>query len=392
MAEPKDIVCIAAQRTPLGKFGGSLSKLRSFEIAASAFCGALESTGLDPACVDEVIAGSCRQAGNGSNPARTAALLAGVPSTVPATTINMACPSGMKCLFLAADRIASGEVEVVLTGGFDSMSTIPHYVRDLRFGGTRFGDITIEDGWKDATDPLSGLSMGQIADRIARKRGIGRSEQDNIAQRSQRLAATALRENTFGPEITQTVGRDGAAFETDETPRPGTSAEGLASLRPVFERDGTITAGNSCAMADGAAALILTTREKAGQLGAKPLFSILSRAEVAVENEKMVDGPAVSIPKALEKAGLQLADVDILEINEAFAAQFLANERDLGWDRDRVNVSGGAVALGHPTGCTGARIVVTLAHALPRLDKELGVASLCGAGGVSTAIVIRRER
>ena len=348
--------------------------------------------------IDQVIFGNCRQAGNGPNPARTAAVKGGVPISVPAYTVNMACPSGMKTVMLASQELANGNAALVLAGGMDSMSTMPYLLKNVRWEGFRMGDKTLLDGWSDAVDPLCGFGMGMTAENQVQKYGISRADQDEFAVSSHAKAARAQSEGRTESEIVPVLlpparGRpEGVTVSRDEAIRPGTSADKLSTLKPVFKRDGTVTAGNSCSMSDGAVAILLTTRGKATAMGLAPLFSIVSCAQTAVEPATMGDGPAHSIPQAIAKARMSLSDMDFIEVNEAFAAQILANERLLKWDRGRLNVYGGAIALGHPTGISGARILVTLDNILRQHDKELGVAGICGGGGVTTAMVIRRER
>ncbi|NLN63632.1 MAG: thiolase family protein [Myxococcales bacterium] len=392
----RDIVAVSAVRTPLGRFGGTLRDVRVYELGAVALRGALEKSGLPANRVDEVVMGQCRQTGSGPNPVRSAALLADIPSQVPAFTLNMACPSGMRATAVALQSIATGAAQAVLTGGMDSMSTIPHIVRGLRFAPKRFGDVTIEDGWKDATDPIAETSMGLSAERLAEKMQISRDEQDRFAFESQQRALRAISDGHFRAEIVPV--EIPAAFDhgpvslaQDETPRADTTLEKLAALPPAFSRNGTVTAGNSCTMADGAAAIAWAKRDLAHSLGIKPLFRTVAYAQLAVEGITMGEGPALSIPKVLDMAGMRLSDMDRIEVNEAFACQMLANQRQLQWDPSRVNVHGGAIALGHPSGLSGARIIVTLYHALCAADAEFGLAAICGAGGVTSAIVIQRE-
>lgn len=388
MISLSDIVICSAVRLPLGRFGGLLRRYRSYELGAMSLRGALLRAHLPDKLVGQVIGGSCRQAGNGLNPVRTASLLAGLPASVPAQTLNMACPSGMKAIALGAQAIMMSESDIVLACGMDSMSTIPHLVRGLRFDAPKFGDMAIEDGWKDATDPFTGLSMGETAEKLARETDISRAEQDELALESHRRAVLAWETGAFDAEI---VPVPEAGLQRDDVPRPSTTVEQLGALSPAFSRDGTITAGNACAMADGAAALLLTSRKRARELGLSPLASLLSFAQGAVEGKDMGKGPELSIPLALDRAKMRLNDVDLVEINEAFAVQTIANSRALGIALDRLNVHGGAIALGHPTGVSGARIVVTLIHALRRRDVETGLAAICGGGGVTTAMVLRRE-
>lgn len=390
-----DIVVVGGIRTPIGKFGGALKDVAAYDLGAAAISGVLKKTGLPGKVIDDVILGSCRQAGNGPNPSRTAMVRGGIPETVPALTLNMACPSGMRALALASQAIRLGEAQVVLVGGFDSMSTIPYLLKDARWQGFKMGDKVLLDGWSDSIDPLCNLGMGETAENLAQKYQISRREQDEFAASSQQKAARAQDEGWFDEEIVpvsvpQPKG-DPLAFGRDETIRRDTTVDRLMKLPPVFRKDGSITAGNACLMSDGAVALVVASRSKADDLGVKPLFSLVSYAQSAVDPRFMGEGPAATIPLALNKAKMTLADVDFIEVNEAFAAQVLANERILKWDRERLNVHGGAIALGHPTGISGARILLTLYHILRLHDGETGVAGICGGGGVSMAAVIRRE-
>jgi acetyl-CoA C-acetyltransferase len=283
-----------------------------------------------------------------------------------------------------------------MTGGMDSMSTIPYLLKNVRFEGFKMGDRTLEDGWSDSIDPTCGMGMGATAENVAEKHGISREDQDAFALLSHEKALAAIDDGRFKEEIVPvtipaTRKTPEKIFDTDETPRRGTSLEKLAKLKAAFRKDGTVTAGNACGMSDGACAIVVTTRERAAAIGATPLFSIVSFANAAVDGKFMGEGPGFSIPMALNKAGMTLEDLDLYEVNEAFASQILANERRLEWDREKLNVNGGAIALGHPTGITGARIVITLYNALKQREKELGVAAICGGGGVTTAMVIKRE-
>ena len=392
-----DIVAIGAVRTPIGSFGGTLRDVPACELGAAAIRGALERSGVGAAQIDKVIYANCRQAGNGPNPARTAAVKGGVPITSPVMTVNMACPSGMKTVMLAARELQAGDAGFVIAGGMESMSTMPYLLKGVRWEGFKSGDKTLLDSWSDTIDPLCGFGMGTTAENQAQAYGIGREAQDEFALQSQRKAAAAQEAGRFDEEIVQfrlapdRQHPEGALFARDEGGRPDTTLEKLARLRTVFKKDGSVTAGNACTMGDAACAIVLTTRERARALGFAPLFAIVSFAEAAVEPRLMGDGPGISIPLALRRAGMALNDMDFIEINEAFAAQILANEKALEWDRSRLNVWGGAIALGHPTGFTGARLLLTLSSILRHHDKELGVAGICGGGGVTTAMVIRRE-
>ncbi len=391
-----EIVAISASRTPMAKFGGSLKNVPSFELGATVLRASLQRAGISGSQIDDVILGCCRQAGNGPNPARTAAVKSGIPISVPAVTINMACPSGMRTVTLACQAIVSDEAEIVLAGGFDSMSSIPYLLKGARWEGFKTGDKLLEDGWSDSIDPLIGQGMGATAENLCDKYKIGRKEQDEFAATSHQKALRAQENGWFSEEVVsvavpQFKKAPELLFSRDETIRHEISLDRMAQLPPAFKEDGSVTAGNSCQMSDGAAALLLTHRSKAEELGVKPLFSIMSYALAATDPAAMGEGPALTIPTALEKAGLTLQAIDLIEVNEAFAVQILANERVLKWDRDKLNVHGGAIALGHPTGISGARILVTMYYALKRLEKEFGVAAICGAGGVSMAMVIKRE-
>ncbi len=393
----QDVVAISAVRTPMGRFGGTLKDMPVYDLGAVAIRAACERAGVAGDGIDDVIFGNCRQAGNGPNPARTAAVRGGIPVNVPVQTINMACPSGMRCIAMASQAIRLGDSTTVMVGGMDSMSTIPYLLKNCRWNGFKMGDRTLQDGWSDSIDPLCGVGMGGTAENIVDKYKIPREEQDEFAAQSHQKAARAQSEGWFDQEIVPVevpaVGKQPAiAFDKDETIRADTSVEKLAKLKPVFRKDGTVTAGNACGMSDGGTALVLTSREHAKAIGAKPLFSLVAYSNVAVEPATMGEGPGVAIPAALERAGMNLDQMDLIEVNEAFAVQVLANERVLKWDRDKLNVHGGAIALGHPTGISGARIVVTLYHALKGNDKELGIAGICGGGGVSMALIIKREQ
>jgi len=385
-----DIVAVGAARTPIGGFGGSLRDVAVFDLGAIAIRAALERAGIPAQLIDQVIYGNCRQAGNGPNPARTAAVRGGIPAAAPVFTVNMACPSAMKSVMLAARELAAGEAKFVLAGGMESMSTMPYLLKGARWEGFKSGDKTLTDSWSDTIDPLCGFGMGMTAENLVQKYSLTREEQDAFAVESQRKAAAARAAGHFDSEIVP-VPLEKTQFSADEAIRPESNTEKLAKLRPVFKKDGTVTAGNACAMGDAACALVVTTRAHAAAQGLKPLFSIVAFAEAAVEPATMGEGPGASIPRALARADLKLADMDAIEVNEAFAAQMLANERVLKWDRAKVNRFGGAIALGHPTGFSGGRLLMALDNVLRRTGGELGVAGICGGGGVTTAVVIRRE-
>jgi acetyl-CoA C-acetyltransferase len=385
-----DVVVVGAARTPVGAFGGSLRDTAVYDLGAIAIRAALERAGVPAERLDQVIYANCRQAGNGPNPARTAAVRGGIPVAVPVYTVNMACPSAMKSVMLAARELAAGEAKLILAGGMESMSTMPYLLKGARWEGFKLGDKTLTDSWSDTVDPLCGYGMGTTAENLAQKYALSRAEQDAFALESQGKAAAARAAGFFESEIVP-VSLKEKIFSADEPIRSDSTLDKLAKLRPVFSKDGTVTAGNACAMGDAACALVLTTRAVAAAHGLKPLFSIVSFAEAAVEPATMGEGPGLGIPRALARADLKLADMHAIEVNEAFAAQMLANERVLKWDRARLNRFGGAIALGHPTGFSGGRILMALDNVLRRSGGELGVAGICGGGGVTTAMVIRRE-
>lgn len=396
MKELNDIVIIAACRTAMGKFGGTLKDIPSFNLGATVIKEALKRASLKGNQVDDVILGSCRQAGNGPNPARTAAVRGGIAASVPAITLNMACPSGMRSVIFASQSIRIGDAEVVVAGGFDSMSSIPYLLKGARWDGFKMGNKIIEDGWSDSIDPLIGQGMGETAENLVDKYQISREEQDKLAVSSHLKAAEAQKSGKFNEEIVPveipaTKNSSAIIFDKDETIRYDINQEKMAKIPAAFRKGGSVTAGNSCGLSDGATAIIITTRKKAMELGVKPLFSIVSYAQISVDPATMGEGPSVAIPLALKKAKMTLADIDLIEVNEAFAVQVLANEKVLNWDRNNLNVNGGAIALGHPTGNSGARILVTGYYALKNLDKTFAIASICGGGGVSTAMITKRE-
>ncbi len=397
MGTQNDIVAVAAVRTPIGSFGGTLRDVPAYDLGAAAIRAVIERGRIDASLIDKVIYGNCRQAGNGPNPARTAAIRGGLSLTSPVMTVNMACPSGIKTVMLAARELQAGGANFILAGGMESMSTMPYLLKGARWEGFKAGDKTLMDSWSDTIDPLCGYGMGVTAENQSAKYDISRAQQDEFALQSQLRAAAAQEAGFFKDEIVpfrlepDRKHPEGVLFTQDEGWRSDTTVEKLAKLRPVFKKDGTVTAGNACTMGDAACAIVLTTRDKAKAQGLQPLFSVVSFAETAVDPTMMGDGPSAVIPMALASAGMTLADMDFIEVNEAFAAQVLANERALRWNRDRVNVWGGAIAMGHPTGFTGGRLLITLTSILRRNGKELGVAAICGGGGVTTGMVIRCE-
>ena len=395
--ELKDVVIVSGVRTPIGRFGGGFKYEPVYDLGAHAIKHCLERAGVKGEQVDEVVLGSCRQAGNGPNPGRTASVRGGVPQDVPVHTINMACPSGMKAVSVAAQAILLGDSEIVVAGGMDSMSTIPYLLKNCRWDGFKMGNSDLEDGWSDSIDPLVGYGMGMTAENLVEKYNITREEMDALALESHKKAAQAWEKGWFNDEVvpyevaSRGKRQPGYTVDKDETIRANTTLEQLGKLRAAFKTDGCVTAGNACSMSDGAVALLVMPRAKAKELGLQPMFSIVAYAQAAVDPALMGEGPGIAIPKALKRAGMELSDMDLLDVNEAFAAQVLANKRMLNWDDEKVNVHGGAIALGHPTGISGARIMLTLAHALKIRDKEIGIASICGGGGVTMATIIKRE-
>lgn len=389
----KKVVIVSAVRTPIGSFMGSLSSITATKLGAIAIKGALDKIKLDPNLVDEVLMGNVVQAGVGQAPARQAALYAGLPNTVACTTINKVCASGMKAIMQAAQAIMAGDAEIVVAGGMENMSLIPHYVH-LR-NGVKFGPTSLVDGMqKDGlTDAYDNNAMGVSADLCASEYKISREEQDNFAIQSYERSAKAWTEGKFDNEVVpvEIPQRRGEpiVFAKDEE-YTNVKLDKIPTLNAVFTKDGTVTAANASTINDGAAALVLMSEEKAIALGLKPLAYIKSYADAAQEPKWFTTAPAKALPKALDKAGLSVADVDYFEFNEAFAVVGLANAKILGLDNDKVNVNGGAVSLGHPLGCSGARIVVTLINILEQNNAKIGAAAICNGGGGASAIVIER--
>ena len=396
MRELNDVVFVSAVRTPMGRFGGTLKDVKVYDLASFPMREAMRRANVTGDEIDDAVVASCRQAGNYVNPGRTAALKGGVGNHVPGYTVNKACPAGMKAVSLATQLIQVDQANIVLVGGMESMSTIPHLVRGYRWQGFRMGPITLDDGWSDSHDPIADMSMGMTAENLVDKYGLTRAEMDEFAVQSHRKAAQAQANGWFDDEITPVVipakGKSPeVVFAKDESIRADASVEAMGKLAPSFKEGGSVTAGNSCGLTDGAAFLVAMTRDEAARRGLTPLFSLVDYTQTAVDGRFMGEGPGVAIPKVLRRAGMQLADMDLIEVNEAFAAQVLANERMLDWNRDKLNVNGGAIALGHPTGCSGARLLVTMYHALKRLDREFGIAAICGGGGATMATIIKRE-
>ena len=389
----KKVVIVSAVRTPIGSFMGSLSTIPATKLGAIAIKGALDKINLDPTLVDEVLMGNVVQAGNGQAPARQAALYAGLPDTVACTTINKVCASGMKAVMQGAQAIMAGDVEIVVAGGMENMSLIPHYVH-LR-NGVKFGPTTMVDGMqKDGlTDAYDNNAMGVSADLCASEHKISREEQDAFAIQSYERSAKAWNDGKFANEIVsvEIPQRRGEPiiFSQDEE-YTNVKLDKIPSLNAVFTKDGTVTAANASTINDGAAALVLMSEEKANALGLKPLAYIKSYADAAQEPKWFTTAPAKALPKALDKAGLTISDVDYFEFNEAFAVVGLANAKILGLDNEKVNVNGGAVSLGHPLGCSGARIIVTLINILEQNNAKVGAAAICNGGGGASAIVVER--
>lgn len=384
---------VAAVRTPIGSFMGSLSTITAPHLGAIAIKGALDKINLDPNLVDEVLMGNVVQAGVGQAPATQAAIFAGLPSTVPTTTVNKVCASGMKAIMHGAQAIMSGDAQIVVAGGMENMSLIPHYVHlrnGVKFGPTSLVDGMQKDGLLDAYD---NTAMGVCADLCATEYKISREEQDAFAIQSYERSAKAWNEGKFNNEVVPVTipQRRGEPiiFAKDEE-FTNVKLDKIPTLNAVFTKDGTVTAANASTINDGAAALVLMSEEKAISLGLKPLAYIKSYADAAQEPKWFTTAPAKALPKALDKAGIALSDVDYFEFNEAFSVVGLANAKILGLDNNKVNVNGGAVSLGHPLGCSGARIVVTLINVLEQNNAKIGAAAICNGGGGASAIVIER--
>ena len=390
----KQVVIVAAKRTPIGSFWGSLAGVSAPQLGAAAIKALLDETGVAPEAVDEVIMGNVLTTGVGQNPARQAALAAGIPIEKPATTVNVVCGSGMKAVQMAAQAIMCGDAEIVVAGGQESMSQSPHFMHmrsGLKMGDGKLVDSMVSDG---LTDAYHHYHMGITAENIVEKLGISRQAQDALALSSQQKAAAARAEGRFDAEIApvSVPQRKGEPLRItqDEYIKADASAEALAKLRPAFKIDGTVTAGNASGINDGAAALLMMSAEKAAELGLQPLAAVSGYAAAGVAPEIMGLGPVEAVRAALSKVGWQLADVDLIEGNEAFAAQALGVAETLGFDMAKVNVNGGAIALGHPIGASGCRIVVTLLHEMQRRGAQKGLATLCVGGGMGLALALER--
>ncbi|WP_035052863.1 acetyl-CoA C-acetyltransferase [Andreprevotia chitinilytica] len=390
-----EIVIVAAQRTALGNFGGALAKVSAPELGAIVIKSLLEKSGVAPDAISEVILGNVLTAGLGQNPARQALRRAGLPDATPGLTINQVCGSGLKAVALGVQAILSGESDIVIAGGQENMSATPHILpgsRDgFRMGNAQLIDSMVYDG---LTDVYNQYHMGVTAENIAKKYSISRTEQDELALSSQQKAAAAQAAGRFADEIVpvtipQKKG-DPVVFSADEFIKANASMEGLTKLRPAFDKEGTVTAGNASGLNDGAAGVLLMTAEKAKALGLKPLATIRAAASAGVDPSVMGLGPVPATQRVLARTGWKLDDIDLIEANEAFAAQALGVARELKWDWNKVNVNGGAIALGHPIGASGARVLVTLLHEMQRRDAKRGLATLCIGGGMGVALAVER--
>jgi len=389
-----DVVIVAALRTGVGKFGGTIGKIPATELGAKVIAALLAKTGVKPDAVSEVLMGQVLTAAAGQNPARQASIRAGLPHMVPAMTINKVCGSGLKATHLAAQAIKSGDADVVIAGGQESMSLAPHALNGARDGlrmmDGKLVDTMIVDGlW----DVYNQYHMGVTAENVAKKWNVSRQEQDAFAAASQQKAEAAQKAGRFSDEIvpiTISTRKGDVVFDTDEYVRHGTTAEALGTLKPAFDKNGTVTAGNASGINDGAAAVMMMSASKARELGLKPLARIKAYSSAGVDPSIMGIGPIPASKLCLRKAGWSPKDLDLLEINEAFAAQAIAVNRDMGWDTSKVNVNGGAIAIGHPIGASGCRILVTLIHEMIKRDAKKGLASLCIGGGMGVALAIER--
>ncbi len=390
-----DIVIVGALRTAIGKFGGAVAKLPAPELGATVIKALIERSGIEPAMVSEVIMGQVLTAGSGQNPARQASIKGGLPHAVPAMTINKVCGSGLKAVMLAAQAIRCGDDDVVVAGGQENMSAAPHVLpgsRDgFRMGDAKLVDTMIVDGlW----DVYNQYHMGTTAENVAKKYEVSRGEQDRFAVASQNKAEAAQKAGRFKDEIVPVMvpqrKGESVAFDQDEFIKAGTTLESISGLRPAFAKDGSVTAANASGINDGAAALLVMSADRARALGLKPIARIKAYASSGVDPAYMGMGPVPASKRCLEKAGWKASDLDLMEINEAFAAQACAVNKEMGWDTSKINVNGGAIALGHPIGASGARILVTLLHEMARRDAHRGLASLCIGGGMGVAMAVER--
>lgn len=392
----RDVVIVSAVRTPVGNFGGSLKGISAVQLGEVAVKEALKRIDLKPEMVDELIFGCVLQGGQGQNVARQVAIKAGLPVEVPAMTINKVCGSGLRAISLAAQIIRSGDDDIVVAGGTESMSLSPYVLPSARWGQRmgdgKFVDMMIKDGLSDA---FYDYHMGITAENVAAEWNVTREDMDAFAVQSQKRAEEAIKEGKFKEEIVPVIipqkKKDPIVFDTDEYPKFGASIEKASTLSPAFKKDGTVTAANASGINDGAAAFVVMSKEKAEELGLKPLCTIKAFASAGVDPTVMGTGPIPACRKALEKANLQVSDIDLVEANEAFAAQALAVSRELGLDPEKTNVNGGAIAIGHPIGASGGRILCTLIYEMKRRNSKYGLATLCIGGGMGTAMIVERE-
>ncbi len=391
----REVVIISAARTPIGSFGGTLKDVPARTLGAVAIRAAIERAGINPVVIDEVIMGNVLQGGLGQNVARQMSIDAGIPVEVPSMTINKVCGSGLRAVELAAQTIKAGDADVVVAGGAESMSmagyVMPKGRWGARMGDTRMVDMMVNDG---LTDAFSGVHMGITAENVCDQWGLTREQLDEFAAASQQKTEKAIKNGEFKEEIVpvevpQRKG-DPVIFDTDEFPKPGVTAEGIAKLKPAFKKEGKVTAANASGINDSAAAVIVMSKEKADELGIKPLCSIVSYASAGVDPQIMGVGPIPASKKALDKAELTVDDIDLIEANEAFAAQSVAVGQELNFDPEKLNINGGAIALGHPIGSSGCRILVTLIYEMIKREASLGLATLCIGGGQGTAMVVKR--
>jgi acetyl-CoA C-acetyltransferase len=388
----QEVFIVSAARTPIGKFGGALANLTAADMGVVAAKAALERAGVDARLIEETIVGNARQAGGGPNVARQISMRSGVPETVPAYTVNQACASGLKSIALGYQEIANGNMDCVLAGGTESMSRLPYYLDGARWG-YRLGNQELVDGmYRDGFFcPLSKMVMGETAEVLAREFNISREEQDQYALCSQRRAERAMNAGRFDAEIVPVTidSKKGTqVFARDEHPLPQASLEKMTRLKPVFAADGTITAGNASGITDGASAVVLASESFVKRHSLKPLVRILGATSAGVDPRRMGIGPVPALTKLEEKLGIKASDADLIELNEAFAAQVLACDREVHFDHEKLNVNGGAIALGHPIGCTGTRITVTLVHEMLKRKARLGIATLCVSGGMGMALAV----
>lgn len=388
----KEVVIVSAVRTPIGSFNGALAGTSAVDLGAIVIKEAVKRAGLDPKQIDEVIMGHVLQAAQGQNTARQAAIKAGLPNDTPSLTINKVCGSGLKAVALATQAIVAEDADIIVAGGMENMSLAPYAIEKarwgLRMGDGKITDVMIKDGLWDA---FADYHMGITAENVAEKYGISRKEQDEASLKSQQKAVKAIKDGIFKYEIIPVTikGKKGdIVFDTDEYPKEGTTAEGLEKLKPAFKKDGTVTAGNASGINDGAAAFVVMSAEKAKQLGIKPLVKILANGNAGVDPAIMGIGPIPASQKVLKKANLTIKDIDLVEANEAFAAQWCAVGKELGFDDSKVNVNGGAIALGHPIGASGARILVTLIYEMKKRQAKTGLATLCIGGGQGVATIV----